>query len=49
MKKIFLVPGSEYSEYGLSYEYSMIKTKALDVAEGHFECTIKIEITDDRF
>lgn len=49
MKKIFLVPGSEYSEYGLSYEYSMIKTKALDVAEGHFECIIKIEITDDRF
>ena len=49
MKKIFLVPGSEYSEYGLSYEYNMIKTKALDVAEGHFECTIKIEITDDRF
>ena len=52
MKKIFPVSGSivsEYSEYGLSYEYSMIKTKALDVAEGHFECTIKIEITDDRF
>ena len=52
MKKIFPVPGTivnEYSEYGLSYEYSMIKTKALDVAKGHFECIIKIEITDDRF